>query len=198
LISTAIEKRTAEEFRATTVQIFPQYFAAMRALGDLVRIVVPKQTMERLSEEWISELEADFRDHGPSTFGADLTDRGIFTAWMFRKISDLAKEVSVSPNAKDSEADVQMASDFAAKALWTRFHIDCLVKAMRGNKPIYPGVVEPVRDGLRMAVNTYACIREWVDLRNPIPEPEIGPIEWTDEDELLLADSMSDLDRKSA
>jgi hypothetical protein len=179
--------------------VFPQYFAAMRALGDLGRIVLPKQTVMRLSSEWFCELEADFRDLGPSAFGEDLTERGIYTVWMLRKIHDMAQEITVSlPRAEDTGKDREMAMDFAARALWTRFHVDCLTKVMRDKKSIYPEVVEDIRDGLRQAVDTYACIRQWADLRNPQKEAEIGPIEWTVDDELLLADSMRDLDRESA
>lgn len=195
LVTTAIEKRTAEDFAKARTDIFPQYFAAKRALGDLARIVLPKPTIERLSAESFSELEADFRELGPSMFGSDLTDRGVFTLWTIRKIYDLAQELSASPLPKESEAkDAEIAMEYAVAAIWTRFHVDCLAKSMHSKKPIYPEVVEPIRDGLRAAVNAYACIRKWADLRNPRPEPELGPIEWTDEDEELLADSMRDLD----
>lgn len=194
LVSFTIEKRTAEEFVNARNEVYPKYFVAMRALGDLGRIVIPKQTIERLSAEWFSEMEADFRELGPSAFGADLTDRGIFTIWTLRKIHDLGEEIVASASPKKSEAkDAAMAMEFATKAMWTRFHVDCLTKSMRSKKPIYPDVVEHVRDGLRAAVDTYACIRQWADLRNPRPEPELSPIEWTNDDEMLLADSMRDL-----
>jgi len=194
-----IEKRTAEDFVSARDGIFPEYFVVMRALGDLTKVLLPKQTMDRLSAEWFSELEADFREMGPSAFGSDLTDRGIFTVWTLRKIHDLAQEVEAFTSPKEREAkDCEMATDFAMKAMWTRFHVDCLAKAMRGKKPIYPEVVEPIREGLRTAVNTYACIRQWADLRNPRTEPELSPVEWTDEDEILLADSMRDLERYPA
>ena len=198
LISTVIDKRTADEFRGATLQIFPQYFAAMRALSDLAGIVLPKETIDRLSAEWFSELEADFRNLGPSAFGAELAERGLFTAWTLRKISDLAHEVSASPVPADAEADAQKAADFAAKALWTRLHVDVLLKAMHDNKSLYPGALEPIRDGLGMAVNTYGCIREWADMRSPRSEPEVTFPEWTEEDEELLADSMRDLDQHGA
>jgi len=199
LVSIAIEKRTADDFGSSRAEVFPQYFVAMRALGDLARIVLPKQTIERLSAEWFSGLEADFRELGAAAFGSDLTDRGIFTVWTLRKIHDLAQEIAVSPFPKENEVkDGELAMEFATKALWTRFHVDCLTKSMRGKRPIYPEVVEPIRDGLRAAVNTYACIRQWADLRHPRPEPQLGPIEWTSDDELLLIDSMSDLERESA
>jgi hypothetical protein len=199
LVSVVLAMRTSADFRAARVEVFPQYFAAMRALGDLGRIVLPKQTLIRLSAEWFSELEADFRDIGPSAFGSDLTERGIFTVWTLRKIHDMAQEITVSPpHTKETGKDREMAMDFARRAIWTRFHVDCLTKAMRDKKSIYPEVVEDIRDGLRQAVDTYACIRQWADLRNPRTEPEVNPIEWTDDDELLLADSMSDLERESA
>lgn len=195
LISPAIEKRTAEDFANAQVLIFPQYFSAMRALGDLSRIVIPKQMIDRLSSEWFCELEANFRDLGQRTFGADLAERGIFTAWILRKIHNLAQDLgnSASPVGQEAE-ESQMAMDFAAKAMWTRFHVDCLSKAMRDHKPIYPDVIEPIRDGLRAAVNTYASLRQWADMRMPRVDAELDMVEWTDDDELLLLDSMRDLE----
>jgi hypothetical protein len=67
---------------------------------------------------------------------------------------------------------------------------------MRANKPIYPEVIEPIRDGLRAAVDAYAAIRQWADLRNPKQEPDLASMAWTEDDEVLLADSMRDLDRE--
>src|ERR1700721_2831030 len=48
LVSAAIEKRTAEDFVAIRALVYPQYFVAMRALGDIARIVLPMQTIDRL------------------------------------------------------------------------------------------------------------------------------------------------------
>jgi hypothetical protein len=42
LVAGIIEKRTATEFSAARDEVFVQYFSAIRALSDLVRIVVPK------------------------------------------------------------------------------------------------------------------------------------------------------------
>jgi hypothetical protein len=198
LVSGTIEQRTANDFVKVRAEVFPQYFAAMRALGDLSRIVLTKQTIVRLSAEWFSELESDFKHLGPSAFGTDLTERGIFTVWMLRKIHDLAQEIIAAPLPPEADKDSGMAQDAATRAMWTRFHIDCLTKAMRDKKPIYPGVVDQIRDGLRQAVDTYACIRLWADLRSPQPDPVLAPLEWTADDELLLVDSMNDLERDSA
>lgn len=198
LVSTVMETRAAADFQGIRSEVFPQYFVAMRALGDLAAIVLPRQTMERLSAEWFRELETDFRELGPSTFGLDLTERAMFTAWTLRKIRDLAQEMQSSECKGSQGKDTELAFEFAGTALWTRFHLDCLTKSMRQNRPIYPELVGPIRDGLSAAVNTYASIRQWADLRNPRTEPDFGPLEWTQGDEELLTDSMRDLEQESA
>jgi hypothetical protein len=191
LVLCALEKRTAQDFVTARNEVFPQYFAAMRAMGDLIRIVVPQPARERLIAESLSELESDFRELGAQTFGSDLTDRGIFTVWTLRKISDLAQEIGkLPPPPKDNDTDSDIFTNFAFYGLWTRFHVDCLIKSMRSKKPIFPEVVEPIRDGLRAAVDAYSWIRQAVDLRAAGEEPELAPIPWDEEDEHLLVDSM--------
>jgi len=188
LILRTIEKKTSAEFSTTRAEVFPQYYAAMRALGDLIRIVVPPHAMERLMSDSLSELEADFRDLGPSAFGSDLSNRGIFTIWTLRKLKDLGQEIGTQPS--DAALDTEMAMKFSVYAIWTRFHVDCLVKSMRTKKPIYPENIGHVIDGLRAAVNAYAWLRQAVDLRSGVTEPVLAPIPWDEEDEALLSDSM--------
>jgi len=126
-----------------------------------------------------------------------LAERGLFTVWTIRKIYDLAKEIETSALQKEvAKEDADKAREFVRYALWNRFHVDCLVKCMRTKKPIYPEVMEHVRDGLRAAVDAYSHVRQWADLRNP-PSTDVdpGPIEWAEEDEDFLADSMRDLEK---
>ncbi|MEO8661448.1 MAG: hypothetical protein ABI693_23465 [Bryobacteraceae bacterium] len=200
LLSMAIEQRTSEDFKRVRAEVFPQYIAVMKAFAELARIVLPKQALDRLSAESFSELEDDFRNLGPSTFGADLTERGIFTVWILRKIWDLAQEITRSPTPLQENVaqDAEMGTEFLTRAMWTRFHVDCLTKSMRSGLPIYPEAIESIREGLRAAVNTYASVRQWADLRNPRTEPELTSVEWTNDDEQLLADSMRDLEQESA
>lgn len=199
IVLRTMEERTAEGFAKARMEGFPQYFAAMVALGVLIKIAVPERDIERLRAESLSELEADFRDSGAAAFGTDLRDRGLFTVWTLRKISDLAHEVENSAVPKDIlQKDNDVARKFATHAIWARFHIDCLVKSMKSRKPIFPGVVENIADGLRAAVDAYAWIRQAVGLRTPVAEPQLSPVEWTPDDELLLKDSMRDMDREES
>lgn len=196
LITTCVDQHTATGFVKAREEMFPQYVAAVTALGSLTRIILPKQTIERISLESFSEIEADFRDLGETTIGADLTERGLFTLWTLRKIYDLAKEIETYEIPKENaKEDADKAREFVRYALWTRFHLDCLMKSTRTNRPVYPEVTEHLRDGLRAAVNTYAHIRQWADIRNPRPDVDPGPIEWTDDDQILLEDSMMDLEQ---
>lgn len=199
LILISIEQRTAVDFIAKRSEVFPHYVSAIRALGELAQIVLSKRSIECLSVESFSEMEADFRNLGPSAFGLDLTERGMFTVWTLRKIHDLAMEIAASPSPNENtKEDADIAMDFVMLILFSRFHVDCLLKSLRSNKPIYPEVVDPIRDGLRATVNAYARIRQWADIRNPKQEPELPNREWTDDDELLLADSMRDMDNELA
>jgi hypothetical protein len=197
LISTAIDQRTAASFDAVREEVFPQYVAAVMALGSLTRIVLSKQTIDRISLESFSEMEADFRELGDSTVGLDLTERGLFTLWTIRKIYDLGKEIEASDLPKENaKEDSEKAREFVRFGLWSRFHLDCLIKSVRTKKPIYPDVTEPLRDGLRASVNAYAHICQWADLRTPQVEQGLPAVEWTDDDEMLLVDSMRDLDQE--
>jgi hypothetical protein len=197
LISAAIDQRTAASFASVREEVFPQYVAAVTALGSLTRIVLSKQTIDRISSESFSDMEADFRELGNSTVGADLTERGLFTLWTIRKIYDLGKEIEASEFPKENaKEDSEKAREFVRWGLWSRFHLDCLIKSVRTQKAIYPDVTEPLRDGLRASVNAYAHIRQWADLRAPRVEQEFAMVGWTDDDEMLLADSMRDLDQE--
>jgi hypothetical protein len=195
-VAASIDQRSSAEFVRMREEVFPQYVAAITALGSLARIVIPKQTIDRISLESFSEMEADFRDSGDSALGSDLAERGLFTVWTIRKIYDLAKEIEASEFPKENaKEDVEKAREFVRFALWNRFHVDCLIKSIRTGKPIYPEVVEHIRDGLRAAVDAYAHVRQWADIRNPRPDLDPGPIECTGEDEAWVLDSMRDLEQ---
>jgi hypothetical protein len=191
LILRAIRQRTREDFEATRSEVYPQYFAAMTALGMLISITVPKEEISWLAAQSLSELEADFRDTGASSFGAGLRDRGLFTVWILRKIAELAPEVLKAQSLPETKKqDNELALQFGSHAVWSRFHIDCLVNSMHSRTPIFPDVVPSIEEGLRAAVNAYAWIRQAVDLRVGHPEQEIPPIQLDDDDEAFLADSM--------
>jgi hypothetical protein len=194
MVLSVLEKRTAEDFTRVRKEIFPRYFSALVALGALIRVAVPKHVLDRLIAESLSELEADFRDDGAATFGAELRDRGMFTVWTLRKINELADEVQkMSVQRTDSE---EIVKQFVAAAVWARFHVDCLVKSIHRKKPIFPEVVEPIADGLRAAVNAYALIRQLVG--TGVVEPELPLLSLDEEDEAWLADSMRDMTRESS
>jgi hypothetical protein len=194
LVLRALKERTPQDFARVRSEVFPHYFAAMFALGSLIRIAVPNEDVEILLSQSLSELESDFREHGTATFGADLTECGIFTVWTLRKINDLAQEVVRSTVEGDAaKTDNEMAKKFSTNAMWARFHIDCLIKSMHTGNPIFPSIVDSIVDGLRAAVNAYAWIKQGVDLRLGEPEPDLPPVRWTADDEALLSDSMRDM-----
>jgi len=194
LVLCAIEKRTAAEFTAKRDEVFPKYFEAMHALSSLASIVVPVHVLERMSNEFFSETEADCRDHALASFGAEIRDQLVFTVWTLRKTSDLCRQITALPLPDDlKSADEELARGYSQTAVWSRFHLDCLLKAMELRRPIYPEVSELVIDGLRAAVNAYTWARRGLDLRSPEIEGDSIPVEWDSEDRALLDEATYDL-----
>ncbi len=199
LVSASIGKRTATDFREYRNEVFPQYVSAVAALGTVTGILLSAQAIERLSVDSFSIMEADLRE-GETILGPDLTERGLFTVWVIRKIYDLAKEIECFEVPKERAADdAAKAHDFVFFGLWNRFHVDCLLKAIRSEQPIFPDVVDPIRDGLRAAVDTYAHVRQWAEIRNPpIAERDFPEISFSDEDAAWVADSEQELGLEAA
>lgn len=194
LISLMIERRTAEDFRSLRQNLFPKYFAAIQASSNLARIIIPRPTMERVTAESFCELEADFREHGLIAFGAEVRDQSLFTIWTLRKIWSICEQIadgSLRPELKDQDAEFR--AQFGSDLVWARFHLDCLIFSMRTNKPIYPGVLEVLIEGLRAAVNAYTWARRGLDLRIAPQESERSLAEWDDEDQQLLREATYDL-----
>lgn len=195
MISSATERRTAEEFRAAVQESFPVYFRAIVSLSVLLQATVSRQAMESLVSESLSELEADFRDHAMAAFGADMRDQAIFTIWTLRKINDLANIIVAAGKVAEvhKKQDAEFADHYLQHALRARFHIDCLTSSMHTKKAIYPDILGEISDGLRSAVDAYAWIRQAVNLYAPQVEPDLPSLEPDDEDKELLHESMYDM-----
>ena len=65
--------------------------------------------------------------------------------------------------------------------------------ALRLNHPIYPEVMDGLKDGLRSMVNAYAWARKGLALRLPADDAAMEPIVSDEEDEELLRSSMQDM-----
>jgi hypothetical protein len=196
MVTAAIEKSTASEFQAARQEIFPNYFRAVASMTNLIGAVVPKELLSRLTADSFCEIEADFEQRGAEAFGPAVRDEALFSVWTLRKANDLLHRVvsadGLAPT-EVSEHEKRLGLSFVDAALWARFHVDCLRLAMRSNIPLSPAVLEEISGGLRMAVTAFAWMKQWFDLRFPIDEPVLEPVEWDAEDEALLADSMRDM-----
>jgi len=197
LLLRTIEKRTIASFVATRNEVFEKYFQVVGALSMLAQAIAPPAVIDVLVAQSFSELEADLRDQGTLKFGAAAKDQAIFTVWTLRKTSRLISKIAAGgPSPKETEeADKKLAPEFSFCAAWTQFHLDCMMAAIRLDKPIHPDVLPEIIDGLRAAVNAYGLIRQGIDLRVPrSEEPTVTAREWDQEDQELLDSSMHDMD----
>ncbi len=194
-----IDAKGEDEFAQRRRVVFPQYARIVQALASLVRVLATDQMVDNLVRESFCELEHDFREQGPERFGSTAADQAIFTVWTLRRTSRLLSDlVGTRPARQDLlERDCKMASDFVTYALWAQFHLDCLVGAIRFDKPIQLAVLPSIEDGLRAAVDAYGLAREGVRLREQVPIAPEPVVEWDEEDQELLDSSMRDLEHEA-
>ncbi|MDX2154493.1 MAG: hypothetical protein SFV54_27375 [Bryobacteraceae bacterium] len=198
MILRAIEKRTAPDFDALRNAVFPDYARIVVLFANLIGSILSKPAVERISAESICELESDLREEDvASLLGAQVRDQAIFTAWTVRKIADLSQQISSQELGDNKEAEEQVPH-FLYHAIRTRFHLDCLTTSLRTSRPLYPEVSEVVVDGLRSAVDAYACLRQILDSCSPPQEVSVEPATPDEEDQQLLFESEWDMLREPA
>jgi hypothetical protein len=189
IVADVISKRTGQDFEAAFKRVFPQYVELVVAFSRIAATTVEANKLARLSVESFSELEAELREHGVSSFGAPMVERGLFTVWTLRKTSELLELLRVAAPAGTRHKDREFADNFLLHALRARFHVDCLVKSIHSHQALYPDVLSSVEDGLRSAVDAYAWVKQAVDLRSPNDDGEPPFTLPITEDEQELLDS---------
>jgi hypothetical protein len=194
LVSSTAEKRTAAEFQAVREEVLPNYYRAMHAYSSLATVIVPAHNLDRIVSESFCELEADLREHAVPVFGREVRDQAMFTVWTFRKIWGVSEQIKGAFASKHERHEIgQLMSKAQNHLIWARFHLDCLIQAMRHNRPIYPAVFELIIDGLRAAVNTYALLRQVLDKISPQIEEPSPVVEWDQEEAQLFREVEVDL-----
>jgi hypothetical protein len=196
IVGGVVSSRTADEFRKRFRASFPTYFDLVMAFGKVASVAVNRDTLVRMVSESFSELEADIRERGTSTFGEQMTERAMFTVWTLRKIADLIDQLqrsTVDEAAREHNRALQ--DEYFLHAMIARFHVDCLLTFMHTPRvPFYPDVEPVIDNGLRSAVNAYACLKEVFDRQFPSDEEEPLNLPWSSEQQDLLDDSVQDVD----
>jgi hypothetical protein len=196
LLLQAIEKKTAAEFKETREEVFFKYFEAILSVSKLARVIVPQATIDRLTWESFSEAEADLRNEGLSRFGATARDQAFFTVWTLRKINALISRIAAAPPLADEHKllDRKLVAEFSFYSAWSQFHLDCLIASIRFDKPINPGLLDEISDGLRSAVNAYGLIHQAVGLREHAEVSALQAYAWDEEDQELMESSMREIE----
>jgi hypothetical protein len=196
LLTAAIETRTAVDFIALRDSTFPHYAGVMISLATLTRAIVPPAVLERLHAESLNEQEAEFRDGALPAFGSAIRDQAIFTVWTLRKINELSRKLTRSTGVVPEERrgdDAAFLNRFTFHGLRTRFHLDCLTTSMRHGQPVFPEVLGEISNGLRSAVDAYAWMRQFVELRYQGEDPILPFIDLDEEDREFVNASARDM-----
>jgi hypothetical protein len=200
LLLRALDAHTREEFeRAFFGEVFRDYVRLLRSFSEIAETIMPLQQIARLSVDTFDDLERDLRSRGDESFGAEMTERALFTVFALRKITPLLYSI-VTSNQKLAPCDVDKDREFAKKflvhALVARFCVDCLIVAMDKNKMVYPDVLASINDLMRSVVDAYAWVRQAVALRaekQQVMDYDAAFPPLDEDDRQLLRESMIDL-----
>jgi hypothetical protein len=187
LLVQTVSARTREEFNASREEVFPKYADFLMAYANIVRGSLTTRAVKQLNYESLLDLEAHLRNSGMEAFGEQLKDQAIFATWTLRQINEIVAKFAERSLSNELEAeDRELANNFRVAAFSARFSLDCLIIAMTRGIAVFPGVLSGISDGLRGIVNAYSYVRQGHCLRKPEDEAVVVPIDWDDEDELLL------------
>jgi hypothetical protein len=195
IVLLTIEAQSRDEFKQIREQTFDNVVRTNKALGSLARVMVPAAALDRIVWQSFAELEADFSEHGTKKFGEVAKEQAIFSIWTLRKINRLLSKINEykGMDSEKAEKDREIGKAFSFYLLWTYFHLECLIAAMRFDKPIQIDVLDEICDGLRAVVNAYGFLRQGLDIRFPAGAEPSQDVVWGEEDEQLLASSMEDM-----
>jgi hypothetical protein len=197
MLLSVIDQKTVQDFTERRDKVLPDYVKILRAQSDLIGVMIPDVlALAALVGEAFSEIETELEEQGVERFGSVVKDQAIFTIWTLRKtMEQIAKIWSFTGTLPEQleEQDREICREYFFAAIWTQFHLHCLVLSMRFDKAIYPDLLPEITDGLRAAVNGYAAVRRGVDLRFPYEDPSVIPDTWDEEDQELLDSSMSEI-----
>lgn len=191
--------RTPQEFADARQRVWENYFRARRALSDTISVLVPKHLITTLRLATMERVAEDLKRSRNVLFSDLIADQVEFSEWIVNKIQCLCHEVTKAGEPCDLDADRKLNEEFYLHAAWGQFHYDCILEAMKFDRPISEEIQGSIRDGLRAWVNAVAIVEEALCLRLDGTDNTIqlfdGP--WDEEDEELLSSSMRDLDAES-
>lgn len=189
-----VGSRSEAEFYKAREVAFPKYIRALRALHDTVKNLIDDFQIEAMRAETLPTITADLQKQ-EVRFGPTMTEQALFTLWTTEKMRSLAHKIDalLIPEGK-RKADKKLFHEYYTNCLWSQFHLDALLAAVKLDRPIAEEIREPILNGLRAAVDAYTIMQEALSLRQPRTAETIpSDLPWDEEDERLLAASMRDM-----
>jgi len=192
--------RSVEECEHSRQTVWINYVRARRALADTISRLIPEQVLELVRAATTERIAADLESARNVLFGDAIADQVEFSMWVVDRMQSLGHMISVAGEPSDKDADRKLSSDFHLYALWGQLHYDCVLAAIKFQRPIPEGIQYSIRDGLRAWVNASAIMEEALALRTQQGAEGCSEAElpWDEEDQELLDSSMKDLDAESA
>lgn len=190
----ALESRTAAEFSEARKKIWPKYVRSLRAFSDTTSNLMSEGLIAIFAQRAIASFKEDLEKQRGLRFEDTLVDQAMFTLWVMTKIWSMGRKIHDAGEPRDKDADLKLNRDYQVFLLWSQFHMDSIVAAVKFRKSVPGDIQKEICDGLRASVNAYAIMKDALRLRRPeIEAPLEIPLPWDEEDDKLLASSMRDV-----
>jgi hypothetical protein len=109
----------------------------------------------------------------------------------FRLLGVIHKHGEVAPDAP--EVDRSLALKFNATAVYSEFHLNCLLFGLQHCETMDAGILGAMLEGMRSSVMAYSYVRQGVALRQAPQQQASLRMSLDDEDRELLAESFAEL-----
>jgi len=189
MISTqAIRSQNRESFKDIREKTFDLYVRLSIALGNVVLAKLDMLDLPGLIEASFESIEKECASKGKLYFAENDYREILFTISTLRSAHRWIPQLNSQKVPDQLRAqDEELARNYFKWAIWSQFHLDCLITALDKKEAINQEVLQELLDGLRGAVMAYAHVREALDLRNILSEryQDQFAVQWDNEDEAL-------------
>ena len=184
----AMKSSSRASFKSFRKGLFQSYVKLSMALGNIVFAKLEPADLPGLIEACFQKMEKEFASKGISYFSDDAYREILFSLSTLKSAHRWIPELNSNKPADSLRSqDRELASKFFSSAMWSQFHLDCLIMAIRTSEPINQEVLQELLDGFRLSVMAYSYVRTALDLRN-IPSDRYQDrldAKWDAEDEAL-------------
>lgn len=191
--------KTATELSALRKELFEQYVRLSMSATNFVRAVSSKEIFHNVCQQLFKSTAATFES--ASLLSGDQRTEALFSVATLHRAYALLPSIErrLRQPSAFKETDARLCGTFVGSMFWAQMHLDCLKFAIRNDLSPSAEVLEKLVGGTRASLDTYAAIREAMELRAVDGDSDewSNSVLWDAEDQALADESTAERDSLS-